>query len=163
MYIAKLNDGPKRAKKTFWMIFERVFEMVRWRGRKWNHTKRIFEVEVFFSSQNIEFPFDLRRLLELFSFFFFFFLSMLCLLRTWGFWWYLQRKSLLQKPLFKWHDMEWHCHDYGYTDGGRIFQNRVMHANIAKPWLWRCGSCGYISSGCIFQSGGMHANISGRG
>jgi hypothetical protein len=28
MYIAKLNDGPKRAKKTFSMILERVFEMV---------------------------------------------------------------------------------------------------------------------------------------
>jgi hypothetical protein len=28
MYIAKLNDGPKRIKKTFSMILERVFEMV---------------------------------------------------------------------------------------------------------------------------------------
>jgi hypothetical protein len=28
MYIAKLNNGPKRVKKTFSMIFERVFEMV---------------------------------------------------------------------------------------------------------------------------------------
>jgi hypothetical protein len=28
MYIAKLKDGPKRAKKTFSMILERVFEMV---------------------------------------------------------------------------------------------------------------------------------------
>jgi hypothetical protein len=34
MYIAKLNDGPKRAKKTFSMIFKMVFEMVCWRGRK---------------------------------------------------------------------------------------------------------------------------------
>jgi hypothetical protein len=32
--------------------------------------KRIFEVEVFFSSQNIDFPFYLRRLLELFFFLF---------------------------------------------------------------------------------------------
>jgi hypothetical protein len=32
-------------------------------------SKRIFEVEVFFSSQNIDFPFYLRRLLELVSFF----------------------------------------------------------------------------------------------
>jgi hypothetical protein len=40
----------------------------------------------------------------------------------------LRRKSLLQKPLFKWHD-----HDYGYTGGGCIFWNGVMHANIAKP------------------------------
>jgi hypothetical protein len=34
-------------------------------------SKRIFEVEVFFSSQNIAFPFYLMRLLELFSFFFY--------------------------------------------------------------------------------------------
>jgi hypothetical protein len=27
----------------------------------------------------------------------------------------LSRKSLLQKLLFKWLDMEWHGHDYGYT------------------------------------------------
>jgi hypothetical protein len=31
MYIAKLKNGPKRAKKTFSMILERVFEMA-WRG-----------------------------------------------------------------------------------------------------------------------------------
>jgi hypothetical protein len=30
-------------------------------------SKRVFEVEVFFSSQNIDFPFYLKRLLELFS------------------------------------------------------------------------------------------------
>jgi hypothetical protein len=34
-------------------------------------SKRIFEVEVFFPSQNIGFPFYLSRLLELFFFFFF--------------------------------------------------------------------------------------------
>jgi hypothetical protein len=28
MYIAKLKDGPKRGKKTFSMILERVFEIV---------------------------------------------------------------------------------------------------------------------------------------
>jgi hypothetical protein len=44
-----------------------------------------------------------------------------------------EKKSLLQKPLFKWHDMEWLGHDYGYTGGGRIFWNGVMHASIAKP------------------------------
>jgi hypothetical protein len=27
--------------------------------------------------------------------------------------------------------MEWHGHDYGYTGGGRISQNGVMHAK----WL----------------------------
>jgi hypothetical protein len=28
MYIAKLKDGPKRAKRTFSVILEKVFEMV---------------------------------------------------------------------------------------------------------------------------------------
>jgi hypothetical protein len=42
MYIAKLKDGPKIVKKTFSMILERVFEMVWWRGRKWNHMKKSF-------------------------------------------------------------------------------------------------------------------------
>jgi hypothetical protein len=42
MYIAKLNDGPKRVKKIFSMILEKVFEMVWWRGRKWNHIKKDF-------------------------------------------------------------------------------------------------------------------------
>jgi hypothetical protein len=28
LYIAKLKDGPKRVKKIFSMILERVFEMV---------------------------------------------------------------------------------------------------------------------------------------
>jgi hypothetical protein len=39
-------------------------------------SKRIFEVQVFFFSQNIDFPFYLKRLLELFF--------ILRLLRTWG-------------------------------------------------------------------------------
>jgi hypothetical protein len=152
-------------------MLERVFEMVWWRGRKWNHIKKdLWTWSVFLLSK--------YWLLLLFEktpgafFFFFLFLfpfllfssfSMLRRLRTWGVWWYLRRKSLLQKPLFKWHDMEWHGHDYGYTGGERIFQNGVMHANIAKPWLWRCGSYGYIGGGCIFQSGSMHTNISGWG
>jgi hypothetical protein len=151
MYIAKLRDGPKRAKKNFSIILERVFKIVWWRGENGITSKMIFEIEVVFSSQNIDFPFYLRRLLELFSHFSSFSLfSMLRLLRTLGFWWYLRRKSLLQKPLFKWHGIEWHGHDYGYTSGGRIFRNWVMHANIVKPWLWRCGSCGYIGGGRMF-------------
>jgi hypothetical protein len=39
---SNLNDGPKRVKKTFSMILERVFEMVWWRGRKWNQIKKDF-------------------------------------------------------------------------------------------------------------------------
>jgi hypothetical protein len=29
--------------------------------------------------------------------------------------------------------MKQYGHNCGYTDGGRIFWNGVMHANIAKP------------------------------
>jgi hypothetical protein len=44
-----------------------------------------------------------------------------------------EEKITSSKTFFKWHDMEWHGHDYGYTGGGRILWNGVMHANIAKP------------------------------
>jgi hypothetical protein len=55
-----------------------------------SYKKDFFKVQVFFSSQNIDFPFYLKRLLELsfFQYFFFHFFSlfsMLHLLRTWGF------------------------------------------------------------------------------
>jgi hypothetical protein len=40
MYIAKPKDGQKRAKKTFSMILETVFEMVWWTGANGNHVKK---------------------------------------------------------------------------------------------------------------------------
>jgi hypothetical protein len=49
-YIAKLKDGPKRVKKTFSMILERVFKWYDGEGENGITSKRIFEVEVFFSS-----------------------------------------------------------------------------------------------------------------
>jgi hypothetical protein len=67
MYIAKLKDGPKRVKKTFIIILERFFEMVWWR-EGWNHIKKNFWSWSVFYSQNIDFPFYLKRLLVL-SFF----------------------------------------------------------------------------------------------
>jgi hypothetical protein len=148
MYMAKLKDGPKRVKKIFSMILERGFKMVWCRGRKWNHIKKCFWGWSVFLLSKYWLPLLFEEVLWAFFFF------MLCLLRTWGFWWYLRWKSLLQKLLFKWLQ----C-----TGGGCIFQNGVMHANMVKPWLWRCGSCGYIAGGHIFRSGGMHANISGWG
>jgi hypothetical protein len=44
-----------------------------------------------------------------------------------------EKDHFFKNFLFKWHDMEWHGHDCRYTGSGRIFQNGVMHANIAKP------------------------------
>jgi hypothetical protein len=92
-------------------------------------SKRIFEVEVFFSSQNIDFPFYLKRLLEL-SFFPSLFFFMLGLLRTRAFWWYLRRKSLLQKFLFK-------C--LQYTSGGRIFRMELCMPTWLNHDYWDGG------------------------
>jgi P2-related tail formation protein len=91
IYIAKLKGGPKRVKKIFSMIWKRFLKWYDGGGENGTTSKRIFEVEVFISSQNIDFPFYMKRLLELcffFQYFFFppfLFFSMLCLLRTWGF------------------------------------------------------------------------------
>jgi hypothetical protein len=82
MYIAKLKDGPTRVKKIFSMILERVLKWYDGEGENGITSKRNFEVEVFFSSQNIDFPFYLTRLFKLFLFLLFF---MLRLLRTRGF------------------------------------------------------------------------------
>jgi hypothetical protein len=84
-------------------------------------SNRIFKVEVFFSSQNIDFPFYLKRLLELFFFPSFFHAPSL---EDSGVLMIFEEKSLLQKLLFKW---------LQYTSGGHISQNGVMHANMAKP------------------------------
>jgi hypothetical protein len=65
-YISKLKDGPKRVKSCiFWEGFLKWYDGG---GENGITSKRIFEVEVFFSSQNIDFPFYLKRLLELFFF-----------------------------------------------------------------------------------------------
>jgi hypothetical protein len=116
-------------------------------------SKRIFELKCFSPLKILTSPLfeeTLRAILSFFSLFFF----LLHLLRTQGFWWYLRRKSLLQKLIFKW---------LQYTGGGCLFRNRVMHANMAKLRLWRWWSCGYIGGGRIFQSRVMHANIFGWG
>jgi hypothetical protein len=57
MYIAKLKDGPKRVKKIFSKILERVLKCYDGGGENGITSKMIFEVEVSFSSQNINFPF----------------------------------------------------------------------------------------------------------
>jgi hypothetical protein len=143
---------------------EKVFEMVWWRGEKMeSHKNRIFEVEVFFSSQNIDLPFYLKRLLErsfFFQYIYFLFFSHLFLCSvSWvlgGFDDIRGEKSLLQQILFKWNSVDWLSVDIG---GGCIFRNGVMHANMVKPWSWRWGNCGYIGGGCMFYSGGMHTDI----
>jgi hypothetical protein len=70
MYIAKLKDGPKRVKKTFSMILERVFEMVWWWGRKWNHIKKDFWSWSVFLLSKYWLPLSFEETLGAFLFFF---------------------------------------------------------------------------------------------
>jgi hypothetical protein len=146
MYFAKLKDGPRRVIKTFSIILERVFEMIWWMERKWNHIKKDFwSWSVFLLSK-----FWLPLLFEETLGAFFHAPS----LEDSGVLMIFEEKITSSKLFFKW---------LQYTGGGRIFQNGVMHTNMAKPWLRRWGSCGYIGGGRIFWSGGMHANIFGWG
>jgi hypothetical protein len=57
MYIAKLKDGPKRVKKIFSVILERGLKWYDGGGENGFTSKMIFEVEVSFSSQNVNFLF----------------------------------------------------------------------------------------------------------
>jgi hypothetical protein len=105
MYIANLKDGQKRVKKNFSLILERVFEMLWWRGENGIPSKRIFQVEVSFSSQNAIFSFIWR---DFWTFF------LLHLLRTWVFLIFEEKitssKSSFQMALIYWwwtHILEW--------------------------------------------------------
>jgi hypothetical protein len=89
MCIAKLKDGPKRVKKTFSMILEKVFEMVWWRRIKWNHIKKNFGSWSVFLLSKYWLPLYLKRPMELLFFpLFFLFISFspffLCSI-SWGF------------------------------------------------------------------------------
>jgi hypothetical protein len=60
MYIAKLKDGPKRVKKFFQWFWKGFLKWFDGGGENGITSKRIFGVEVSFSSQNINFPFIWR-------------------------------------------------------------------------------------------------------
>jgi hypothetical protein len=51
MYIVKLKDVPKKAKKTFSTILKRVFEMVWWRGRQSHQKKDFWSWSIFLLSE----------------------------------------------------------------------------------------------------------------
>jgi hypothetical protein len=53
----------RKLSQWFWKGFLKWYDL--WRENRIT-SKRVFKVEVFFSSQNIDFPFYLKRLLELF-------------------------------------------------------------------------------------------------
>jgi hypothetical protein len=66
MYIAKQKMDQKDIRKLSQLFWKRFLKWYDGGGENGITSKRIFKVEVFFSSQNIDFPFYLRRLLELF-------------------------------------------------------------------------------------------------
>jgi hypothetical protein len=112
MYITKLKDGPKRVKKTFSMILERVFEMVWWRGEKMNHIKKDLQSWSVFLPSEYWLPLYLKRLLELSFFFFLFFNTFLSFFLLYSISWGLrvlmifeEKNHFFKNFLFKWLDM----------------------------------------------------------
>jgi hypothetical protein len=85
MYIAKVKDGPKRIKKPFSIILEIIFEMIWWKGRKWNHIKKNFWSWIVFLLSKYWLSLLFEKTLEAFflSFFLFLFLFILCSV-SWG-------------------------------------------------------------------------------
>jgi hypothetical protein len=68
MHIAKLKVDPKRAIKFSQMILEMFFWNGMTDGKKMGSYKKNFEVAIFFSSQNIDFPFLFEETLGAFIF-----------------------------------------------------------------------------------------------
>jgi hypothetical protein len=67
----------RKFSQWFWKEFLKWYD---WWGENGITSKRIFEVEVFFPSQNIDFPFYFKRLLEFFFFLLFFYMCSV----SWG-------------------------------------------------------------------------------
>jgi hypothetical protein len=116
MYIAKIKDGPKRAAKFSQMIFGKSFWNGMMEGKKMGSYKKDFEVAMFFSSQNIDFPFLFEETLWAFIFLSIFSYA----LSLWGLGdfediWGERQPS---KIIFKQHGMIWLIHDY--EDGGFV-------------------------------------------
>jgi hypothetical protein len=112
-------------------------------GKKMGSYKKDFEVVMFFSSQNIDFPFLFEETLGAFlfssSFFNTFFLSL-----------FFNAPSL------------WGLGDFDDKRGEKYSSKisfQMKWNGMAKPWLWKWESCGYICGGRIFWNGVMHANI----
>ncbi len=97
------------------MILETGFEMVWWRGRKWNHIKKDFWSWSVFLLSKYWLPLLFEETLGAlflhfpFSFSFPFFFSMLCLLRTLGVLMIFKEKITSSKTSFQmaWHGMAW--------------------------------------------------------
>jgi hypothetical protein len=75
MYIPKLKDGPKRVKKTFSIILERVLKWCDGGEKMGSHRKRFLKLKCLSPLKMLTSPLFLKRLLELFFLFLFFFCS----------------------------------------------------------------------------------------
>jgi hypothetical protein len=104
-------------------------------GRKWNHIKKkILKLKCFSPLRILTSPLFEETLgaflfLPIFLFFQYIF-SFFSKLRLLGVLMIFEEKITSSKNSFQ---MKWYGHNCGYTSGGHIFWNGVMHANIAKP------------------------------
>jgi hypothetical protein len=136
----------KKSYKIFSNDFGKGFWNGMMEGKKMGSYKKDFEVAMFFSSQNIDFPFlfEVRAFLFFFLLFLILFLSFFICSSLWGLGDFdnIRGEKYFSKFLFRWNGNEW-------------------QKWMAKPWLWKWGSCGYIGGGRIFRNGVMHNNILG--
>jgi hypothetical protein len=133
-YIAKLKYDPKRVKKTFSMTLDRVFEMVWWRGRKWNHIEKNFWSWSVFLLSKYWLPLLFEETIGAFLFPPLFFHAPSHedsgVLMT------FKEKITSSKTSFQMASLYWwwtHIAEWSYA------------CQLAKPWLWRWGSCGYMA------------------
>jgi hypothetical protein len=114
----QVKGWSKKSYETFSNNFGKGFENGMMGGEN-GLTLKDFDVDMFFSSQNIDFPFlfaDSWGFSFHSSFFNTFspFFSMLCLFKDLGILMINEEKNTLQKKFqMKWNGMEWLSHDYG--------------------------------------------------
>jgi hypothetical protein len=124
----QVKGWSKKSCEIFSNDFRKGFWNGMMEGKKMGSYKKDFEVAIFFSSQNIDFPFLFEETLGAFLFSFFFSLyffqyffslfSMLRLFKDLGILMINKEKSTLQKFLLRWNGMEWLSLDYG--NGGVV-------------------------------------------
>jgi hypothetical protein len=137
----KVKGWSKKIYETFPNDLEKGFESGMMEERKMDSYKKDFEIEIFFSSQNIDFPFLFTETLGAFLF-------------PSSFSHFFNASSL------------WGLGDFDDKRGEKYsskFSFQMKLNGMARPWLWKFGSCGYIGGGRILQNGVLHANFIGWG
>jgi hypothetical protein len=117
----QVKGWSKKSCKIFSNDFGKDFWNGMMEGKKMGSYKKDFEVAMFFSSQNIDFPFLFKETLEAFLFHSFslsffsilsLFFSMLRLFEDLGIFYDIWGEKQPSKILFKWHEMIWLIHNY---------------------------------------------------